>query len=275
MIGVAFDLTGTLLRDTGLERAACIELLRRLSDERGLAFDESCASEVCDVCERLFAFEHELAPSAAPFVDAVQAFLGEPAPARVLLSRFRQTAMQLVPSRAELLPRARETLAQIASLGIPCAILTNGWSSVEQRKARHLGFEGPVLVSEDTGWRKPEQAAFKSLSAALALPPDRIWYIGDDPLEDVAGAARAGLHSVWLRPPGATFPSGIEKPEHTIERIDEVLALLCEPYTRSLLGLRYVLHRALAWRQGHFVPGAEYGLNDPASLTHVMPLAVD
>jgi HAD superfamily hydrolase (TIGR01509 family) len=271
MIGVAFDLTGTLLPDTGLERAACRELLQRLSDERGSSFDELRAFKVCDLCERAFAFENDFARSRAAFVDAVQAFVGESVPARVVLSRFRQIAVQLVASQAEPLPGARDVLAQIVSLGIPCAILTNGWSSIEQRKARHLGFEGPVLVSEDIGFCKPDRAAFAVLSNALALPPDRIWYVGDDPAEDVAGAGRAGLQNVWLRAPGAVFPSGLHEPDHTIDRIDEVLDLLCEPYTRSLLGLRYVLHSALAWRQGYFMPGAEYGLNDPASLTHLMP----
>jgi HAD superfamily hydrolase (TIGR01509 family) len=271
MIGVAFDLTGTLLRDTGLEQAAARELLRQLSEERGLSFDELRASEVGDLCKRSFAFENDFARSSAVFVDAVQAYIAEPAPPAVVLSRFRQIAVQLVPSQTEPLPGARETLAQIASLGIPCAILTNGWSAIEQRKARYLGFAGPVLVSEDIGFCKPHRAAFAALAETLALPPDRIWYVGGDPAVDVAGAGKAGLQSVWLRSEDAVFPSGLREPEHTIERIDDVLELLSEPYTRSLLGLRYVLHSSLEWRQGHFMPGVEYGLNDPASLTHLMP----
>ncbi len=271
MIGVAFELTGTLVRETGLERAASFELVQRLSAERNAPFDDARAAETC---KRAFALEDERGPAQAAFVDAVRGFLAEPAPASVLLSRFRQIAMQLVPGCIEPLPGARETLAHITALQIPCAILTNGWSSIEQRKARSLGFEGPVLVSEDTGRRKPERAAFESLSDALALPPERIWYAGSDPLE-VAAAAQTGLHGVWLRTQRRDFPGELETPEHTIERIDEILDILREPYTRSLLGLRYVLHNALAWRQGHFVPGLEYGLNDPASVSHVMPLQSD
>lgn len=265
---MAFDLTGTLVRDGSLERAACLELLKRLCAERGALFDESRAF---GACERAFSVEDERGPAQAAFVEAVRAFLDEDAPARILLSRVRQIAAELAPGCTEPLPGARETLAQIASLRIPCAILTDGWSSIEQHKARSLGFEGPVLVSEDTGRRKPERAAFESLSVSLALPLDRIWYVGDDPRADIAGAAEAGLHAVWFRPPGAAFPSELKQPEHTIGRVDEVLAVLCEPYTRSLLGLRYVLHSSLTWREGHFVPGVEYGLNDPASLSHLLP----
>ncbi|MGP6156450.1 MAG: HAD family hydrolase [Vulcanimicrobiaceae bacterium] len=272
MIGVAFDLSGTLVRGAGLERAAFLELLRRLSAEHGPAFDDARAAEAC---AQAFTAEDERGPAQTALVEAANAFLGETAPARVLLSRFRQVAVQRIPNGAEPLPEARETLAHIASLGIPCAILTNGWSSLEQHKARGLGFTGPVLVSEDTGRRKPECAAFESLAAVLALPLDRIWFVGDDPYEDVTGAAQAGLHAIWLRPPGAPLPAGAAEPEHAIERIGEILSLLSEPYTRSLLGLRYLLHSTLAWRQGHFIPGIEYGLNDPASLTHVMPARSD
>ena len=91
----------------------------------------------------------------------------------------------------------------------------------------------------------------------------------------MGGAAQAGLRTVWLRSAGTAYPPNLAAPDHAIERIEEVLAILSEPYTRSLLGLRYVLHNALAWRLGHFVPGVEYGLNDPASLTHVLPRESD
>jgi FMN phosphatase YigB (HAD superfamily) len=103
-----------------------------------------------------------------------------------------------------------------------------------------------VLVAEDIGAWKPARPAFDALVATLALPPDRIWYVGDDPRVDVDGASQAGLRTVWFRPAGTTYPPHLAAPDHAIERIEEVLAILSEPYTRSLLSLRYVLHNALA-----------------------------
>jgi FMN phosphatase YigB (HAD superfamily) len=278
MFGVAFDLSGTLVADDGLEHEAFVGLLERLSNERlpsehGGTFDKKSAIAAADRFIR--ALEQDPSKLTALLAAEVSGFLGEQPPPRVLAARFRQIATALLPGAVRALPGARETLQRIASLRIPCAVLTNGVSTIEQHRAKYVGFEGPVLVSEDIGASKPTSQAFDALVATLALPPDRIWYVGDDPQIDVSGASQSALRTVWIRPAGTTYPPNLAGPDHAIEKIEEVLAILSEPYTRSLLGLRYVLHSALAWRQGHFVPGAEYGLNDPASLTHVLPRQSD
>jgi len=273
MIGIAFDLTGTLVADDGLEYKAFVRLLERLSGERGGAFEKERAAAAAD--RFISALGQAPGEMEAILGGEASRFLGERPPAGVLTARFRQIATALVPQVVRVLPGARETLQRIVSLRIPCAVLTNGPSTIEQHRAKLLGFEGPVLVSEDIGAWKPARQAFDALVATLALPPDRIWYVGDDPHVDVVGAAQAGLHTVWLRSAGTAYPPNLAAPDHAIERLEEVLAILSEPYTRSLLGLRYILHNALAWRQGHFVPGVEYGLNDPASLTHVLPRESD
>jgi len=273
MIGIAFALTGTLLADNGLEHKAFVGLLERLSSAHGAKFDRESATAAAD--RFIGALERRRDQMAAILMDEASRFLGERPPDAVLTARFRQIATALIPHCTRVLPGARETLRRISSLGIPCAVLTNGPSTIEQHRAKWVGFEGPVLVAEDIGAWKPARAAFDALVAVLALPPDRIWYVGNDPQADLDGASRAGLRTVWIRPAGATYPPNLAAPDHAIERIDEVLAILSEPYTRSLLSLRYVLHNALAWRQGYFVAGVEYGLNDPASLTHVLPRESD
>ena len=77
-------------------------------------------------------------------------------------------------------------LAAIAALGLPTAILTNGWSPLQEEKARLVGFSGTVLASDAIGARKPEPEAFAMLARALDTPADRIAYVGDDPAVDIA-----------------------------------------------------------------------------------------
>jgi FMN phosphatase YigB (HAD superfamily) len=155
-------------------------------------------------------------------------------------------------------------LRQLEALAIPHAILTNGWIALTRAKAEAVGFSGTVLVSDaPRGVSKPQETAFAALAAVLGLPPDRIWYVGTDPRVDMAAAQKAGFNAVWLCPDehGAPFPPDLPPPAHIIRRLDELLEILREPYTRSLLGLRYILHNVLEWPPGSFAAGGvEYGL---------------
>jgi hypothetical protein len=96
------------------------------------------------------------------------------------------------------------------------------------------------------------------LVSTLGLPADAIYYVSADPV-DIAAARASGLTTVYLDDAGRTLPSGADAPTHRIASLSALLPILAGPYTRGVLALRYVFHSALAWRPGHFVPGAEYG----------------
>jgi FMN phosphatase YigB (HAD superfamily) len=262
MFAVAFSLSALSTPD-GVERRAFVELLRAFAPARNVAFDEAAAERVAT--ELFRAGDGELDADAATVVEAVRASVGDPAPFAPLVARFRQLGEAIVSDLVAGAPKTGLVLEKVASLRVPSAVLCNGWGRIAQAKARAAGFGGAVLVSEDVGAAKPTAAAFDTLVSEFRLPRDRIWYVGTDPRRDVDPAAKAGLRTIWLNARGDTYPVGLLPPARTIVELDELLPELCEEYTRSLLGLRYVLHTTLAWRAGHFVPGVEYGLNDPSS----------
>lgn len=264
MIAIGFALAGTLTIEDRLERWAFLELLRGLASQRSVPFDEPLAGRLADDLFSADRAEHDVRSGA--LVEAVSAFLGESPPFRVVVARFRQIAALHAADAVRVAAETRVFLERIASLNVPSAILCNGWSTIAQRKAACTGFAAPVLVSEDIGAAKPSPRAFEALIAVLALPAESIWYVGNEPATDVDGATRAGLRAVWLNRDDSPYPSDLAPPACTIRSLDEILPEVCREYTRSLLGLRYVLHSALSWRQGHFVPGVEYGLNDPSTL---------
>lgn len=264
MIAISFALAETLTFEDRLERWAFLELLRSLVPQRKAPFDEPLAQRLADDLFPPDGAEQDARPGV--LVEAVAAFLGESLPSAVVVARFRQIAALHATDAVRVAPETRGFLERIASLRVPSAILCNGWSTIAQRKAACTGFAAPVLVSEDIGAAKPSQPAFEALVAALALPPEYIWYVGNDPANDIHGAMTAGLQAIWLNRDGSTYPSHLAPPARTIGSLDEILPEICREYTRSLLGLRYVLHSALSWREGHFVPGVEYGLNDPSTL---------
>jgi FMN phosphatase YigB (HAD superfamily) len=262
MFAVAFALSA-LSSPEPTERRAFVELLRAFTQAYNMPFDQARAERLG--AELFPAGDGELDGDPRALVDAVTAFVREPVPFAPLIARFRQLGEKAARAATPAARESRLTLERIASLGVPSAILCNGWGRIAQAKAFSAGFAGPVLVSEEIGAAKPAPAAFDALVADVRLPADRVWYVGTDPRRDVDAARAAGMLAIWLNPSGASYPLGLAAPASTIRRLDEILPPLCEEYTRSLLGLRYLLHSALAWREGHFVPGVEYGLNDPSS----------
>jgi len=255
VFGIAFALRGTLVDDRGLTRASLETLAAEVVAEYAPARAELSAAAVAD---RLLA----AGPLAAAGVGAALAELVPAAPAKTAAgafsARYRQISASLVP--AFLTPRqgALETLAEIARLAIPSAILTNAPASVAFRAAAELGFAGRVLAAEDIGCEKPDADAYAAPAGAFGLPADAIYYVGADPF-DIAAARAAGLTTVFLSDAAGARPSAATAAAHTIESLPALLPLLAEPYTRGMLALRYVAHTALAWRPGHFVPGGEYG----------------
>src|SRR4029450_665152 len=71
---------------------------------------------------------------------------------------------------------------------------------VQEAKISRLGVSGlmdVVLISEREGVRKPDAEIFHRALGRLGVSPSDAWFVGDNPEDDVAGAAAAGLRSFW------------------------------------------------------------------------------
>lgn len=145
-----------------------------------------------------------------------------------LAGRYRQICYDLVPELVEPLPGAHECIAQLVADGIPVGILTNGWSELQERKIEHaLGqFPGPLLVSDVIGAYKPSLHAFRELETALFAERSGLWYVGDNPVVDIAGARAYGLRAVWLNQSGHAYPAGLEPPTAQIDRLEALPAVV-------------------------------------------------
>ncbi len=65
-----------------------------------------------------------------------------------------------------------------------------------------------VIISADTGYRKPNPLIFKKILEMMKLEPADILFVGDTPLDDVLGSKGVGMHSAWIRRPGREMPEG-------------------------------------------------------------------
>jgi len=92
------------------------------------------------------------------------------------------------------------------------AIATNAADSGELliRAALHrVGLEDyfdAVFTAREMGVRKPERPFFERVLAALACAPREAAMIGDDYQVDIAGAAAAGLRTIWFNPARSACP---------------------------------------------------------------------
>lgn len=115
-------------------------------------------------------------------------------------------------------------LARHRSIGI----VSNGSASAQAKKLfRTLnGFiPWPVVISGREGCRKPDVHIFTAALEKLDLAPDKVLFVGDDPWEDMYGAARAGLATCWLSHgrEQSELPCRVD---YVIEKLDDLLELL-------------------------------------------------
>jgi putative hydrolase of the HAD superfamily len=83
-------------------------------------------------------------------------------------------------------------------------VLTNGESEYQLAKFRALGIgdcfhPSRVLVTEAVGVHKPEPAAFEAIIRAMETPASRLLFVGDNPLNDIEGAAGVGMKTCWIQ----------------------------------------------------------------------------
>jgi putative hydrolase of the HAD superfamily len=141
---------------------------------------------------------------------------------------FWKGAMRLQPE-----PGIAETLAELCKLDIPLAVISNSSFSGEVltwELAHHNldSFFEFVMSSADYGLRKPNPLLMLTAVGRLNLNPADVWYIGDMPDKDVAGARAAGLQSVWYNPLHRGDPESMPDVEihHWNELLEKIRAHL-------------------------------------------------
>jgi putative hydrolase of the HAD superfamily len=138
-------------------------------------------------------FDHLLAACPAASGKATVAQL-------VQVYRSHRPAIALYPHMAELLDEARARSLRIA-------VISDGYLEAQRQKARALGlarWADPILFTDAWGpqaW-KPNPKVFSSLQEALALSPEQMVYIGDNPVKDFQAPNLLGWDSIHLVLPG-------------------------------------------------------------------------
>jgi putative hydrolase of the HAD superfamily len=218
-----FDFDHTLGLDHGLEATAFAELAADLGTPIVLS-EPPWSTTIPALLARFRGGELSVEDTVALFLQD----LGHEGDPVDRAEQWREHCYALVPKHVTPVAGAREALDALRARGIPLAILTNGWSPLQEKKiAQALGdVPEPILVSEVLGVSKPDAAAFAKLVDVLEVPPHAIAYVGDNPKTDVAGAQGAGLIGVWFDWEGLSYPSDAPPAQVVVHSLAEVTALV-------------------------------------------------
>lgn len=111
---------------------------------------------------------------------------------------YRMAAMQ----RAwQLFDDALPCLEWMRGCGLRLVVITNSEGAYQRKKIGAIGLADAfddVVISGEVGVAKPDPRIFRAACAAAGAEPHEVVHVGDRLDTDALGAARAGLHGVWL-----------------------------------------------------------------------------
>ena len=100
------------------------------------------------------------------------------------------------------MPGANHLLAELKQQGYKLAVVSNGGHATRLTILQGLGFShyfDQIISSELVGISKPNPEIFLHTSRQLDIAPQNCLFIGDHPVNDIQGAAQAGMQALWLK----------------------------------------------------------------------------
>ena len=92
--------------------------------------------------------------------------------------------------------------------------------------ARITGRFEAVLSSEQAQAYKPHPRPFLQVAQALGVQPSQCAYVGDSQFDDVLGASRVGMTTIWVSRHGASPDPNLPAPDYQISSLAQIPTLL-------------------------------------------------
>lgn len=111
-------------------------------------------------------------------------------------------------------PGAEALLRVLRAAGVRLGILTDLTVGIQLEKLARLGLAQAfdvVVTSEEAGRDKPDPAGFRLACERLGVEPARCVMVGDNPVNDIEGAAGVGMPAVWLGRGERPLPAGCHR----------------------------------------------------------------
>ena len=142
-----------------------------------------------------------------------------------------EMARGIARQRLGLYPSVRDVLDVLRGR-YPLAVVTDAQSANargELHKVGLLGYFGPVVVSGDYGYRKPDRRLFQFAIDGMNVAAGNTLYVGNDMYRDIHGAREAGMQTVMFDSDQGTRAHLDCVPDHTIMDFRDLLKILDLP----------------------------------------------
>jgi putative hydrolase of the HAD superfamily len=130
--------------------------------------------------------------------------------------------------KLKLYPHVRSMLGTLRA-HFPLAIVTDGQSSYARGELHKVGiteYFGPIVISGDHGFRKPDRRLFQYALDGMGVTADNTLYVGNDMYRDIYGAREIGMHTVMFDSDQGTKQYEDCAPDYTITDYRDLLVIL-------------------------------------------------
>lgn len=143
---------------------------------------------------------------------------------------YEQTYWRTFLSNAILFDGVKELLDEIRLLGIPTAIVTDLTAQIQFRKVVYFGLDHYfdfIVTSEEAGFDKPNNAPFQIALEKMGVRGDRVWMVGDNPVNDIRGArVEIGAVTIQKIHDGVQIGLGEDAPDASFSDFSDLNSLV-------------------------------------------------
>ena len=212
---VTFDLWQTLIldnRELGLQRAQVrLDGAQRLLSAQGAEYDADHIREAYRACYRAcraVRSEHRdvrFRRQVEIFINLIDDGLASRLPESVVAEIERVYAESFFDYPPRFHDAAKPTLDAMRAMGLRIGLISNtgmtpGYTFREfLRQGGLLDYFETLIFSDEVELAKPGDRIFLMTVQAMGINPDAVIHVGDHVANDVVGANRVGMKSVWIR----------------------------------------------------------------------------
>ena len=230
---IIFDVDGTLINFEKSERRA----FSRTMESCGIFDDDELHRKYTDICDSVWE-EYDLDNTKDPYIRknyhqlyrnyAVRRFYElkkelnlEKTPEELSRIYTRYYKEERIPE-----PKAEEVCRRLSQY-YRLILATNGLEEIQVPRAAIFGdCISHIFVSESVGAVKPSSEFFDCICNTLSVAsPSECLMVGDSLVNDMEGAAVAGMKTCWYHPGKGSAACGVN-PDYEITALEELLRIL-------------------------------------------------